>query len=239
MSTRLSVLVTGATGKQGGALARLLLGRGHRVRGLTRKPESAAAEKLEKPSRALFPSGAAGGPLCHSALARMQAPVDLPGRHRCVCRPGAGTAGAVPGTADRYRLGRAHAARDRRHSGPRCGAANQVPPHSPRASAGLEQGYGAHVRMVRPRGHRDRHCRVATRIPRGGMARSAAVGRGAIMGRPNPWRGELTPPPFAPPPQQTRTRFAAAAGLNATKSAPGPARDLNPLRNTEAHQDCQ
>jgi len=47
MSNRLSVLVTGATGNQGGALARLLLSRGHRVRGLTRKPDSAAARNLK------------------------------------------------------------------------------------------------------------------------------------------------------------------------------------------------
>jgi uncharacterized protein YbjT (DUF2867 family) len=47
MPSRLSVLVTGATGNQGGAVARLLLSRGHRVRGLTRKPESAAARKLK------------------------------------------------------------------------------------------------------------------------------------------------------------------------------------------------
>jgi uncharacterized protein YbjT (DUF2867 family) len=47
MSNRLSVLVIGATGNQGGTLARLLLSRGHRVRGLTRKPESAAARKLQ------------------------------------------------------------------------------------------------------------------------------------------------------------------------------------------------
>ena len=47
MPDRLSVLVTGATGNQGGTLARLLLSRGHRVRALTRKPESAAARKLK------------------------------------------------------------------------------------------------------------------------------------------------------------------------------------------------
>lgn len=41
------VLVTGATGKQGGALARLLLKRGHHVRALTRKPDSAAAVQLK------------------------------------------------------------------------------------------------------------------------------------------------------------------------------------------------
>jgi uncharacterized protein YbjT (DUF2867 family) len=42
------VLVTGATGQQGGALARLLLRRGHHVRAFTRKPESPAASELRK-----------------------------------------------------------------------------------------------------------------------------------------------------------------------------------------------
>ncbi|OJT19273.1 NmrA family transcriptional regulator [Archangium sp. Cb G35] len=42
----LSVLVTGATGKQGGALARLLLKRGHRVLAFVRSPDSPAAEEL-------------------------------------------------------------------------------------------------------------------------------------------------------------------------------------------------
>jgi uncharacterized protein YbjT (DUF2867 family) len=44
----LTVLVTGATGKQGGALARLLLKRGHRVLGFVRSPESPAAKDLEQ-----------------------------------------------------------------------------------------------------------------------------------------------------------------------------------------------
>ena len=42
------VLVTGATGQQGGALARLLLARGHHVRAITRKPESANATALQR-----------------------------------------------------------------------------------------------------------------------------------------------------------------------------------------------
>jgi uncharacterized protein YbjT (DUF2867 family) len=46
MSTKRSVLVTGATGQQGGAVARALLSRGHRVRALTRKPDSDAARQL-------------------------------------------------------------------------------------------------------------------------------------------------------------------------------------------------
>ncbi|MET1071549.1 MAG: NmrA family NAD(P)-binding protein, partial [Umezawaea sp.] len=42
----MTTLVTGATGAQGGAVARLLLGRGETVRALTRNPESPAAERL-------------------------------------------------------------------------------------------------------------------------------------------------------------------------------------------------
>jgi uncharacterized protein YbjT (DUF2867 family) len=40
------ILVTGATGQQGGAVARELLGAGHRVRAMTRKPESPAAQAV-------------------------------------------------------------------------------------------------------------------------------------------------------------------------------------------------
>src|SRR6267154_2085726 len=40
------VLVTGATGKQGGAVVEALLTRGHRVRALTRNPASPAADRL-------------------------------------------------------------------------------------------------------------------------------------------------------------------------------------------------
>ncbi len=48
MAKTLSVLVTGATGKQGGALAHLLLKRGHRVRAFTRKFDSPAARELKR-----------------------------------------------------------------------------------------------------------------------------------------------------------------------------------------------
>ncbi len=46
MSGKLNVLVTGASGKQGGHLVRELLARGHSVRALTRKPKSPAAAAL-------------------------------------------------------------------------------------------------------------------------------------------------------------------------------------------------
>ncbi|MEU4740398.1 NmrA/HSCARG family protein [Actinosynnema sp. NPDC023658] len=42
------ILVTGATGAQGGAVTRALLARGHRVRALTRTPDSAAAQELRQ-----------------------------------------------------------------------------------------------------------------------------------------------------------------------------------------------
>ncbi len=46
MSSRHTVLVTGATGKQGGAVADALLARGHKVRAFTRNPQGAAARAL-------------------------------------------------------------------------------------------------------------------------------------------------------------------------------------------------
>lgn len=46
MSKKLTVVVTGATGKQGGAAARGLLERGHKVRAITRDPNSSPAKAL-------------------------------------------------------------------------------------------------------------------------------------------------------------------------------------------------
>lgn len=46
MSNRRSVLVTGATGQQGGAVVRALIARGHRVRAISRKPDSDGAKRL-------------------------------------------------------------------------------------------------------------------------------------------------------------------------------------------------
>lgn len=46
MPKPIEVLVAGATGQQGGAVARALLARGHQVRALTRRPASPAASRL-------------------------------------------------------------------------------------------------------------------------------------------------------------------------------------------------
>ena len=42
------VLVTGVTGQQGGAVARSLITKGHRVRGMTRNVESEAARAVPR-----------------------------------------------------------------------------------------------------------------------------------------------------------------------------------------------
>ena len=55
MTTSLRALVTGATGKQGGAVARLLLDRGHFVRAVTRHPSSPAATALAQLGAELVP----------------------------------------------------------------------------------------------------------------------------------------------------------------------------------------
>jgi uncharacterized protein YbjT (DUF2867 family) len=46
MAQELTVVVTGSTGKQGGAVARGLLERGHKVRAVTRDPDSSQAKSL-------------------------------------------------------------------------------------------------------------------------------------------------------------------------------------------------
>ncbi len=46
MAKELTVVVTGSTGKQGGAVARGLLERGHQVRAVTRDPSSSQARSL-------------------------------------------------------------------------------------------------------------------------------------------------------------------------------------------------
>ena len=54
MSQKLTVVVTGATGKQGGAVVKNLLERGHEVRAVTRNTESAKARDLASAGVKLF-----------------------------------------------------------------------------------------------------------------------------------------------------------------------------------------
>lgn len=68
MTIKRSVLVTGATGQQGGAVAHTLLSGGHHVRALTRKPESDAARRL-----ALAGADVAAGDLGDAASVRKAA----------------------------------------------------------------------------------------------------------------------------------------------------------------------
>ncbi len=55
MSVPGTILVTGATGQQGGALARELLAHGNAVRAMTRKPESEAAKALARLGATVVP----------------------------------------------------------------------------------------------------------------------------------------------------------------------------------------
>src|ERR1700738_4606209 len=50
MTSDRTILITGVTGNQGGAVAQALRGSGFRVRGLTRKPESERAAELARRS---------------------------------------------------------------------------------------------------------------------------------------------------------------------------------------------
>jgi len=56
MAQKLTVVVTGSTGKQGGAVARGLLERGHKVRAVTRDPNSSQAKLLANAGATLVPA---------------------------------------------------------------------------------------------------------------------------------------------------------------------------------------
>ena len=55
MTQKLTVVVTGATGKQGGAVARGLLKRGHKVRAITRDVNSSQAKALANAGQRWLP----------------------------------------------------------------------------------------------------------------------------------------------------------------------------------------
>jgi hypothetical protein len=57
MTTKKTVLITGATGKQGGATARALAGKGFNIRAMTRKPDGDVAKAVAKATGAELVSG--------------------------------------------------------------------------------------------------------------------------------------------------------------------------------------
>ena len=73
-----TILITGATGKQGGSLARALAGSGFRLRAMTRKPEADAARALTTAGlvRRIEPAG---------SVARYESRV-ADNHHHVVCR---------------------------------------------------------------------------------------------------------------------------------------------------------
>src|ERR1700730_6023771 len=60
MAQKLTVVVTGSTGKQGGAVARGLLERGHKVRAVTRDPNSSQAKLLANAGATLVAASLGG-----------------------------------------------------------------------------------------------------------------------------------------------------------------------------------
>ena len=77
MSTKRSVLVAGATGQQGGAVARQLLSRGHKVRALTRKPQGEAAKALASSGAEVVPGDLDDVGSLQSELAALSVQAEL------------------------------------------------------------------------------------------------------------------------------------------------------------------
>src|SRR6476661_4270845 len=68
MAQKLTVVVTGSTGKQGGAVARGLLERGHKVRAVTRDPNSKPAKVLANAGATLIAASLEDGAAIKKAL---------------------------------------------------------------------------------------------------------------------------------------------------------------------------
>src|SRR4029077_2519079 len=68
MAQKLTVVVTGSTGKQRGAVARGLLGRGHKVRAVTRDPNSSQAKSLANAGATLVTASLEDGAAIKKAL---------------------------------------------------------------------------------------------------------------------------------------------------------------------------
>ena len=74
MAQELTVVVTGSTGKQGGAVARGLLERGHKVRAVTRDPNSSQAKSLANAGATLVAASLEDTPPRHAKGARVGDP---------------------------------------------------------------------------------------------------------------------------------------------------------------------
>jgi uncharacterized protein YbjT (DUF2867 family) len=93
MEENATVLVVGATGAQGGSVARHLLGRGYPVRALTRDPDSAPAQALARAGAEVVRGDLGDRPSLRRALAGCWGAFGLvPGSAN-----GAGTAAAAHG----------------------------------------------------------------------------------------------------------------------------------------------
>jgi uncharacterized protein YbjT (DUF2867 family) len=68
MAQQLTVVVTGSTGQQGGAVARGLLERGHRVRAVTRDPDSSQSKSLANAGATLVAASLEDTPTITTAL---------------------------------------------------------------------------------------------------------------------------------------------------------------------------
>src|SRR5207247_2529304 len=84
------IVVTGATGKQGGAIARELLTKGHKVRAMTRKPDSPLRQQVARRGEGPRP----GVPFVHRP-----APGLLHGELLAAVVPAGYPAGAIGGGA--------------------------------------------------------------------------------------------------------------------------------------------
>jgi uncharacterized protein YbjT (DUF2867 family) len=73
VTDRLSILVSGATGQQGGALARVLLEKGHSVRAFVRRPDSPEAKELERSGAELAVGDFEDPPMIEKAARGMDA----------------------------------------------------------------------------------------------------------------------------------------------------------------------
>ena len=118
MGKRLVVVVTGATGKQGGAVVKSLLERSHEVRAVTRSPDSAKARELEKAGvtlvRASLEDTAALTKALKGATSLFAMTTPFEGGTQAERRQGISAADAAKAAGLRLHLGRLRQSRDGR-----------------------------------------------------------------------------------------------------------------------------